>query len=55
MKDPKENEKPIDPENLRVFYQKVQDRRIHLSQMIVTNIGYAIALMAGIWGFLGKG
>jgi hypothetical protein len=44
-----------DFENLRVFYQNAQNRRIHLSQIIVTNIGYAITLTVAIWGFFGKG
>jgi hypothetical protein len=42
-------------ENIRVFYQSAQERRRHLSQIIVTNIGYAITLNAAILGFFGKG
>jgi hypothetical protein len=45
----------VDPENLRVFYQSAQQRRIHLSQVTVTMIGYAVTLNVAIWGFLGKG
>jgi len=42
-------------ENIRVLYQEAQNRRTHLSQVIVTNIGYAITLTTAIWGFFGKG
>jgi hypothetical protein len=47
--------KACDSENLRAFYKATQERRIHLSQVIEKELGYAISLNAAIWGFFGKG
>lgn len=40
-------------ENIRVFYQEAQNRRTHLSGVIVNLIGFTISANALIWSVLG--